>query len=661
MKKNKNELNANEEIIEVKDLQRINQFAEDLLSQNTLNEIVWKVTNNVVSLFQLEDCVLYLLNEGHLIKKAGSYNGKSNNEEVLKFVKTLKIGEGIAGQVALNQKSIIIQDTSLVDDYIVDGQVRLSEMAVPLIHEDQLIGVLDSEHSERNFFNDTHLRIFEKLAALATSKIIQTRHIEKLLTRQLHMDLIYNNSYDLIFLMGVEPNSVFRCLSINQSYLNMIGLTWEETIDKTIDEIWGEEKADFFKINYKQAIESKLPRTYEVVYGHIDPPIIAETTITPIFDAHGICINLSGISRDITKSKQAEETLLESEKRYRTLFENSLDGIYKSTPEGKFVNVNPALVKMLGYNFEQDLLEIDIKTQLYISPQDRLSIVSEGIEQFILKKKDGSVLHIEDHSYYEHNDHGEIIYHHGIMRDITAKIEKQKELEILLKVTEEQNGRLQNFAHIVSHNIRSHSSNMTSLVRFLELSQDEYEKSKLFGMLKTSTEKLEDTIQNLSEIITVNQGMNKSLEQRNLYDEINNVLKVISGDIREKKIAVVIEMPYDIKVNIIPAYLDSILLNILSNAIKYGSIERKSKVLINAKREHNVIILSISDNGIGIDLKKNADKIFGMYETFHDNKDARGFGLYITKNQIEAMNGKIEVESEVGEGTTFKIYFNEKN
>jgi PAS domain S-box-containing protein len=566
----------------------------------------------------------------------------------------------------------------------------------------------------------------------------------------------------------------------------MISHTWAEMIGKTMDEIWGEEKANFFKTNYKRAIASKNPMTYEVVYDHISPPLIAETTITPIFDAHGICIHLSGISRDITKnkeaelvlkeskvqfeslfelspyaiyihdfnkithvnrafldmfeyqdkheilgkealetlvdprdydtinenrkrlkdgksyfipvlrfikkdgsvfigesqvstvifngkphiristrditkSKEAEETLFESEKRYRTLFESSLDGIYKSTPEGKFINVNPAFVEMLGYNSEQELLGIDIKTQLYFAAEDRTIMASHEEDQYSLKKKDGSVLWVEDHSYYEYNDQNEIIYHHGILRDVTAKIEKQKELEILLRVTEEQNGRLQNFAHIVSHNIRSHSSNMTSLVRFMELSQDEYEKSKLFGMLKTSTEKLEDTIQNLSEIITVNQGINKSREQRNLYNEINNVLKVISGDIREKKIAIVIDMSYDIEVNIIPAYLDSILLNVLSNAIKYGSVERKSKVLINAKKQKNIVILSITDNGIGIDLKKNADKIFGMYETFHDNKDARGFGLYITKNQIEAMNGKIEIESEVGKGTTFRIYFNEEN
>ncbi|MBT8312250.1 MAG: ATP-binding protein, partial [Flavobacteriaceae bacterium] len=72
-------------------------------------------------------------------------------------------------------------------------------------------------------------------------------------------------------------------------------------------------------------------------------------------------------------------------------------------------------------------------------------------------------------------------------------------------------------------------------------------------------------------------------------------------------------------------------------------------------------VLKITDNGLGIDLDKYGEKLYGMYKTFHDKPDARGIGLYITKNQIEAMNGKIAVESEVGKGTTFNIYFNEKN
>jgi K+-sensing histidine kinase KdpD len=111
---------------------------------------------------------------------------------------------------------------------------------------------------------------------------------------------------------------------------------------------------------------------------------------------------------------------------------------------------------------------------------------------------------------------------------------------------------------------------------------------------------------------------------------------------------------------VIPAYLDSILLNIISNAIKYKSDERELVLAIKAKSENGKTLLSIKDNGIGVDLEKNAEKLFGMYQTFHGNKDARGFGLYITKNQIEAMDGAITVTSKVNVGSIFNITFVDK-
>jgi len=96
--------------------------------------------------------------------------------------------------------------------------------------------------------------------------------------------------------------------------------------------------------------------------------------------------------------------------------------------------------------------------------------------------------------------------------------------------------------------------------------------------------------------------------------------------------------------------------------VKYRSEDRALKINVSTKIVGEYAVLSIADNGIGIDLKKNGFKIFGMYKTFHTNKDARGIGLFITKNQVEAINGKIEVTSQENIGTTFKVYFKyEKN
>jgi signal transduction histidine kinase len=105
-----------------------------------------------------------------------------------------------------------------------------------------------------------------------------------------------------------------------------------------------------------------------------------------------------------------------------------------------------------------------------------------------------------------------------------------------------------------------------------------------------------------------------------------------------------------------PAYIESILFNFLSNAIKYGKPGRKTVINIDCSDHNGHLVLQIADNGLGMDLQKIGEDLFGMYKTFHRNSDAKGIGLFITKNQVEAMGGKIEVESEVDKGTTFKIY-----
>jgi signal transduction histidine kinase len=142
-----------------------------------------------------------------------------------------------------------------------------------------------------------------------------------------------------------------------------------------------------------------------------------------------------------------------------------------------------------------------------------------------------------------------------------------------------------------------------------------------------------------------------------LRDEAQKAIDTINYVILETKATIINEIGENIWVNAIPTYLDSILLNLLTNAVKYRSTERSPVIRMYAERGEEGFILFVEDNGIGIDLVKNGEKLFGMYKTFHNNPDAKGFGLFITKNQVEAMNGRIEVESEVGKGSKFKVYF----
>jgi signal transduction histidine kinase len=142
-----------------------------------------------------------------------------------------------------------------------------------------------------------------------------------------------------------------------------------------------------------------------------------------------------------------------------------------------------------------------------------------------------------------------------------------------------------------------------------------------------------------------------------LNNYINKVLDVLNDSLHKKDINVLNYISESVCVECLPAYLESIILNLVTNAIKYSDKSKAAKIIFTSSENSEFVILSIKDNGLGIDLERHKESIFGLYNTFHKNNDARGVGLYLTKNQIENMGGKIEVESEIAIGSTFKIYF----
>ncbi|MEP5940316.1 ATP-binding protein, partial [Maribacter dokdonensis] len=170
-----------------------------------------------------------------------------------------------------------------------------------------------------------------------------------------------------------------------------------------------------------------------------------------------------------------------------------------------------------------------------------------------------------------------------------------------------------------------------------------------------------ETLDNLNEVVSINTNTNIEIKELYLNEKITDAKQGLSSLILNNNAIIENNIPEDFTVSSVPAYLDSILTNFISNAVKYKHPERKAKVELSAEKKDNYSILTIKDNGLGINLEKYGKKLFGMYKTFHDHKDARGIGLYLTKNQIDAMNGKVEVSSVEGEGTEFKIFFNEKN
>ena len=255
------------------------------------------------------------------------------------------------------------------------------------------------------------------------------------------------------------------------------------------------------------------------------------------------------------------------------------------------------------------------------------------------------------------NDNKEIIGIRGVFQDIDAK--KTKELDLLRtsNIISSQNERLFNFAHIVSHNLRSHTSNLTLITELINTSETVEEKLDLMSNIESITNSLNETIEHLNEVVTIQTTTNNSKTLISFTDTVQQVRSTISQIIINEKAQIITDFSKLERILYIPAYLESIILNLITNAIKYKHPDRNPIINIKTYLEHSKPVLEITDNGIGIDLETFGNKIFGMYNTFHRNKDAVGIGLFITKNQIEALHGEISVKSEVNKGTTFTIKF----
>ena len=260
-----------------------------------------------------------------------------------------------------------------------------------------------------------------------------------------------------------------------------------------------------------------------------------------------------------------------------------------------------------------------------------------------------------------YNSDGELSHWVSIQRDITEAKKQEVEKEQLIRELTQNNKDLQQFSYITSHNLRAPLSNLTGLLNLIEdIPIDNPELKEILDGFNKSTHLLNETIEDLVKVIVIKDNPSIQKEDLSLKDVFENVFSQLDFLIGLHKPIIIINFDKVPILNTNKAYLESILLNLLTNAIKYKSEIKKSKITISASQVDDTVFLVFKDNGIGIDLVRNKDKVFGLYQRFHNFPDSKGLGLYLVKSQVEAMGGSIEIESEVNKGTTFTLTFKNK-
>ncbi|WP_276165771.1 sensor histidine kinase [Zobellia alginiliquefaciens] len=384
----------------------------------------------------------------------------------------------------------------------------------------------------------------------------------------------------------------------------------------------------------------------------------------------GKIVGIKGTLQNIEEQVQSETKTKENELLLRTLIDNLPLNVFIKDTESRKILVNKSECDYMGVDSADELLgksdfELFNKDIALISRSEDLQVMETLTpilgRETISETKDGRISTFLTSKIPLKGNNGKAQGLVGISMDISDLKQKEQELRDLINVTSQQNKKLVNFAHIVSHNLRSHTANFSMLLDFLANEKNEEEKSNIITMLTQASDNLLETLENLNEVVAINTNINLEKKPVRLNQRIVSVKRNLKAFLVNNNAKIVNAISEHTSIKVIPAYIDSILMNFITNAVKYRHPDRPPLITLNTVNENGYVVLSIEDNGLGIDLKKYGNKLFGMYKTFHDHSDARGIGLYITKNQIEAMNGKVTVASKVGLGTTFKIYFNEQN
>ncbi|MGI9547286.1 MAG: sensor histidine kinase [Flavobacteriaceae bacterium] len=384
----------------------------------------------------------------------------------------------------------------------------------------------------------------------------------------------------------------------------------------------------------------------------------------------GKCVRLFGTFQDIDEAKKVELKYQVVSDRLSVATTAANVGVWDYNLVDNVLVWDDNMYNLYGIR-KEDFSGVYEAWEAAVHPEDqeegkeRVQMAISGEKEFDTEFRvvwpSGEIRYIRAFAITQRDPDGIAMRMIGTNWDITEIRMSDRKLKNLLDITSEQNKSLMNFAHIVSHNLRSHSSNLSMLTGFLSKENNEQERIRLVKMLDEASESLNETVQHLNEVVQVKTSTAEKMKPVNLLKAVKTVQKNLTVLLNEKNASCSFDIPKSLDIQAIPAYLDSILLNLFTNSIKYSSQERDLKLEISTRVDGPHLLLSFSDNGLGIDLDRHGDKIFGMYKTFHRHKDSKGIGLFITKNQIEAMNGKIEIDSKVNEGTTFHLCFVRSN
>lgn len=430
-------------------------------------------------------------------------------------------------------------------------------------------------------------------------------------------------------------------------------------------------------------------------------------SISQCYQKNGKTFKITGVFQDVTKEKLLEERLITSrnkvlsinehlaeslelkdeelnftKERYSLLYNNAPDLMASiDTESKKIINCNEKIAKELGYNKSDligksvfELYDSSCLTVAKITFAEFLEKGSVSDKRLTLLRKNGSKINVMLNASAIKNKDGEIIQTNSVWRDISELVKSEEKIKALNATLEEKvkertkelelaNNEIEEFTYMASHDLKAPIANIKGHIGIIQNELGKVNNSVIndcFMWIDNSIRVAETKIQSIIKVAHLRFQNQKKSELLDVEKEIKKVLINLDSVILESNAEITVNIIKPFKTEFIAEHFESVLSNLLHNAIKYKQSNQPPRITIEVNYLSDAPFIAITDNGIGFDPIIQKEKIFGMFQRIHDHIEGDGMGLYFVKKTIDKSGGRITVKSKIGQGSTFTVFFNNK-
>lgn len=460
-----------------------------------------------------------------------------------------------------------------------------------------------------------------------------------------------------------------RLTRVNKTELAMLGYRAEEMVGRPVWDFIVEDPSEH-SIPVELAAELRLEstqRTFRRKDGTEIPVLMRHKLIA---NADGSIRGMRSTLQDISMLKRTESDLREAEEKYRSIFENANEGIFQTTPDGRYRNVNPALARIYGYDSVDLLMAAvyDISSQVYVDPTRRtefMRLIEESGEvtdfESEVYRLDGSIIWISEHARAVRDAADRLLYYEGTVVDITARREAGTAITRARDAAIESARLKSEFLANMSHEIRTPMNGIIGMTGLLLDTEMNTQQRDFAQTIAASADGLLTIINDILDFSKIEAGM---LVFEEIDFQLGQVVEGVVDLLAERAVNKGIELASLVRTDVPnelrgdPGRLRQVLTNLVGNAVKFtdkGEVEVSASV--DADTDTDVLVrFTVQDTGIGI-APDVQDRLFSAFVQADGSTTRRyggtGLGLAICKQLVQQMGGEIGLESTLGKGSSF--------